>query len=105
MIVGGVVYTTPRRVRQAHKVLAIRRAVAYNRETMFDSFQEIIDLWPTRSGLAGVMGHPVNARQVQKWYERDFIPCDYWDRLIAVGRGRGLSYKMLSQLKAKRLAA
>ena len=71
---------------------------------MFLSFQEMIDAWPTRSALAVKMGEPVNVRQVQKWYERDFIPCENWERLVAVSRGR-ITYKNLAALASRRLAA
>lgn len=72
---------------------------------MFDSFREIIDSWPTRKALALAMG-TVTVRQVQKWHERDFIPCENWERLVAVSRRSGdVTLRNLAELAAQRLAA
>lgn len=75
---------------------------------MVESFREIIQTWPTRRAMADALGN-VNRDQVLKWYERDFIPPEYWHRVARkMRRGenqrRDLVYRM-SIIAARRLGS
>jgi hypothetical protein len=48
---------------------------------MFASFKEIIELWPTRAQLARAID--IKAEVVVKWHQRDFIPPEYWLRIVS----------------------
>lgn len=45
-----------------------------------NSFQELIDRWPSRSVFAGDMEVSVNT--AAGWYRRNSVPSDYWEKLL-----------------------
>ncbi len=56
---------------------------------------EICNLWPSISALADDMGE--KAASVYKWRERNRIPPEHWQALVAKARKRKiyLTYEML----------
>jgi DNA-binding transcriptional regulator YdaS (Cro superfamily) len=73
------------------------------------SFRAIIELWGTSMGsriaLAAEMPN-VSPTQVSKWWQRDFIPPEYWSELLAIERATdaGVTAELLARLAAREVA-
>lgn len=68
------------------------------------SFRSIIELWGrSREALAADLPGQVSATQVSKWFQRDFIPPQYWADVLATGRAReaGVTSDLLTRLAAR----
>lgn len=60
------------------------------------SFRELIEAWPSdgrgvvgaATALAGDLGLPVAS--VRMWYYRSLIPADYWPKILAAAKDRGI---------------
>ena len=70
-----------------------------------ESFSAIIDgVWDSGAAFAADIGVlPVTGRA---WRTRDWIPPEYWCRVVARARARGveISFALLARLAARRLA-
>jgi hypothetical protein len=69
---------------------------------MFNSFQQIIDLWPSRAALARDMG--VSYCRARQWYDRNRIPAEYWIDLVESAENISaarITYKNLAELIRK----
>lgn len=51
------------------------------------SFQDVIDLWPTRAALADDIG--VSRVRVSTWRHRDSIPGEFWRRIVKAAKRNG----------------
>jgi hypothetical protein len=72
---------------------------------MFDSFEEIIEAWPSVLFLASDLDQGVPA--VKQWKRRNSIPARHWDALIAAAEARGIvgvDSGLLTKLAAERTA-
>jgi hypothetical protein len=45
------------------------------------SFRALIELWPSREGLAAEIGAKSSA--VSKWWQRDSVPAEWWAPILA----------------------
>ncbi len=48
------------------------------------SFRSVIELWPSREGMASDIG--AGASAVSKWWQRDSIPAEWWAPILATER-------------------
>ena len=58
------------------------------------------------TAVAEMLGSPLGT--VSAWKSRDSIPAEYWSRLIAAAKARGVdgvSYEALAQIAARRRSA
>jgi hypothetical protein len=72
---------------------------------MFDSFEEIIEAWPSVHFLASDLDQGLPA--VKQWKRRNSIPARHWNALIAAAEARGIvgiELSLLSKLLAERTA-
>ena len=46
-----------------------------------NSFRTLIELWPSREGMASDIGAKSSA--VSKWWQRDSIPAEWWSPILA----------------------
>jgi hypothetical protein len=46
-----------------------------------NSFRELIELWPSREGMAADIGAKSSA--VSKWWQRDSVPAEWWSPILA----------------------
>lgn len=72
--------------------------------TQFTSFCAIIELWPSREALAAdVNAGPNGANRVSKWFQRDFIPADWWVAVLGTQRAieAGVTAEILTALAAR----
>lgn len=62
------------------------------------TFRSIIELWPTRGELARELR--ASPSQVSKWWQRDFIPAEWWHSLLSTETAReaGLNAESLARL-------
>lgn len=60
------------------------------------AFRELIELWPSREGMASDIG--VAAWVVQKWWERRTIPAKWWAAVLATERAghAGVTAQMMT---------
>lgn len=68
-------------------------------------FRDVIARWPTTRAFARDAG--CTPTLVRQWRHRDFVPAQYWPRIVdgAARRGIGLvDVKLLAELAAKRRA-
>lgn len=77
--------------------------------TDLTSFRAIIELWGTSMGSRIAMSSELpgtNATQVSKWFQRDFIPPEYWSELLKTGRAieAGVTAEILTGLAAREVA-
>lgn len=70
-----------------------------------DSFRAVIELWSTRDALASAIGAKPSA--VSKWWQRDFIPADWWNAVLCTDKARsaGVTADLLTRLAAREAAA
>lgn len=70
-----------------------------------NSFRSVIELWSTRDALASEIGAKPSA--VSKWWQRDFIPADWWAAVLCTEKAReaGVSADLLTRLAAREVAA
>ena len=45
------------------------------------SFRALIELWPSREGMAAEIGAKSSA--VSKWWQRDSVPAEWWAPILA----------------------
>jgi hypothetical protein len=45
------------------------------------TFRALIELWPSREGLAADIGAKSSA--VSKWWQRDSVPAEWWAPILA----------------------
>lgn len=68
-----------------------------------DRFRDVIDLWPSRVAFASdVCISPIAA---SAWWQRDSIPADRWNAVVAAAQRRGsvdVTHKLLSDLAERR---
>lgn len=70
------------------------------------SFQAIIELWGTSHGSRIAMAADLpgsSPTQVSKWFQRDFIPADWWAAVLATEKARaaGVTSDLLTTLAAR----
>jgi hypothetical protein len=46
-----------------------------------NSFRELIELWPSREGMAADIGAKSSA--VSKWWQRDSVPAEWWAPILS----------------------
>jgi hypothetical protein len=46
-----------------------------------NSFRALIELWPSREGMAADIGAKSSA--VSKWWQRDSVPAEWWAPILA----------------------
>jgi hypothetical protein len=67
------------------------------------SFRDVIGLWDSQVK----MGADIGARPplISKWRERDNIPSEWWERILATetARAAGVTAELLTRLAAKQL--
>lgn len=90
----GLHLSTPRPIRDA-----MSDAVALT------SFRSIIELWPTRIGLASELGHndAEKAWTVCQWWKRDRIPSHWWAAVVALPTASraGVTLELMAKLAAR----
>lgn len=62
------------------------------------SFRSLIELWPSRDGMASDIG--ARASAVSKWWQRDNIPAEWWTAILATERS-GITLEVLAELAAR----
>lgn len=72
----------------------------------FASFQAIIELWGTSHGSRIAMAADLpgsSPTQVSKWFQRDFIPADWWSAILATEKAvaNGVTAEILTRLAAR----
>jgi len=70
------------------------------------SFREIIELWGTSHGSRIAMAADLpgaTSTQVTKWWQRDSIPAEWWQSLLATDRAAssGVTAGLLTELAAR----
>lgn len=68
-------------------------------------FRDVIARWPTTRAFARDAG--CTPTLVRQWRHRDFVPAQYWPRIVEGAGRRGISLvdvKLLAELAAKRRA-
>lgn len=67
-----------------------------------NSFRTIIELWPSREGMAADLPG-TTATQVSKWWQRDSVPAEWWSAILAteVAGAAGLNAEALTALAAR----
>jgi hypothetical protein len=72
---------------------------------MFETFRDVIALWPTPDVMADDLGHSHFA--VRQWKTRDRIPAEWWLRVIAAAkkRRRSIRFEDLDRIREQRDAA
>ena len=67
-----------------------------------NSFSDVVNLWPAAKTLATELGE--KRATVQKWRERDWIPAEYWLRIIDAGKRQRIRIPLLrlAELAAER---
>lgn len=75
--------------------------------TDLTSFRSIIELWGPKDahGARLAMGSEIGASAgtVTKWWQRDWIPSEYWSAVLATDKAReaGVSADLLTSLAAR----
>src|SRR5258708_3898192 len=74
--------------------------------THLPSFQSIIDLWPSREGMAADLrasDPEATAVAVSKWWQRDKIPAEWWSAVLATEKAisAGVTSETLTRLAAR----
>ena len=46
-----------------------------------NSFRALIELWPSREGMAAEIGAKSSA--VSKWWQRDSVPAEWWAPILS----------------------
>jgi len=75
--------------------------------TQITSFRSVIELWGPKDahGARLAMGSEVGASAgtVTKWWQRDWIPAEWWTAVVATDRARaaGVSVEVLAALAAR----
>lgn len=66
-----------------------------------ETFQDVIDLWPSRAALA--LDVDATPAQVSKWWQRDSVPGEWWAPIVLAARRRGhkISANQLAQIAAR----
>lgn len=69
------------------------------------TFRDIIGLWPSHRAMAGDIG--ANHWAVAKWHQRDNIPPEWWNAVLAAARRSGhvLTAQSMTDIAAKRREA
>ena len=68
------------------------------------SFQDVIDLWPTKAAFAADLhayGDQEKLAPAREWYRRGSIPPTWFDSVLAAAEARGFSevtYRLLTGL-------
>jgi hypothetical protein len=72
---------------------------------MFETFRDVIAIWPTPDAMAEDIGHTAFA--VRQWKTRDRIPAEWWLRVIAAAkkRRRSIRFEDLDRIRGQRDAA
>ena len=68
-------------------------------------FRDVIARWPTTRAFARDAG--CTPTLVRQWRHRDFVPAQYWPRIVEGAARRGITVidvKLLAELAAKRRA-
>lgn len=81
--------------------------VACNTMKSPSTFSDVINLWPSRTALAGDIGLE-DANLVRSWRSRDRIPDEYWAAIVKAAGERGFSKvtpHLLTALAATKRAA
>lgn len=73
--------------------------------TELSSFRSVIELWPSRDGMAAAIG--AKPSQVSKWWQRDRIPDDWWASILAthVAVEANVTAEAFVRLAAREVAA
>ena len=69
------------------------------------AFRDVIARWPTTRAFARDAG--CTPTLVRQWRHRDFVPAQYWPRIVDGAARRGIALidaKLLAELAAKRRA-
>jgi hypothetical protein len=73
--------------------------------TSLPSFRDVIGRWPNTRAFARDVG--CSPTLVRQWRHRDFVPAQYWPRIVEGAARRGIvlvDLKLLAQLAARRRA-
>jgi hypothetical protein len=79
--------------------------------TEITSFREVVELWGAKDahGARIAMASEVGASAgvVAKWWQRDFIPPEYWPAVTSTDKARetGVTAELLARLAASRKLA
>jgi hypothetical protein len=70
------------------------------------TFRDIIGLWPSHRAMAGDIG--ANHWAVAKWHQRDNIPPEWWNDVLAAAvrfGHEGLTAQLMADIAGKRREA
>lgn len=78
--------------------------------TLITSFRDIVELWGpkdahrSRINMGADIG--VSAMLVTKWWQRDWVPPEYWTAILATEKAKeaGLSADLLAEIASRRAA-
>lgn len=68
----------------------------------YQTFKEIIDIWPSRLELGALLD--VGANNVTMMYRRDSVPAKYFDKIVAGAQAMGhadVTHELLCKLAAR----
>ena len=67
----------------------------------FETFRDVIELWPTRVALADDIG--LDQRAISKWWQRDSIAAEWWGPVsrLPPAQEAGVTVMTLAEIYAR----